>query len=201
VNGKGVRTRSWIAAKEASLIHLIHDEGIALQDPPHCGMSALSQASLPEGYRVESVSDCWAALSAGQRLWLAKLNTPGAAAAELGNADAVVSIWANGNIVHVFTRPVWLYAEGPLKYRVYDLSGAAPKLVKEMTLPWAKFPEEMDPQSELVVLKTNNRAWARTWLLDLKSGRKTFLRVWPSEANFVFVRKEVAQEWMGLIKP
>src|ERR1051326_3850480 len=165
VNGHGVSTRSWLAPNEKSPVQ---EEDIELQDPPHCGLGALWQPSLPDGYRVESVSDGWAAVSGGRpnrRLWLAKVNTPTVAAAELGNADAVVSIWASGNTVHVFTRPGWQYTEGPLNYRVYDVGEIPAKLVKEMTLPWAKFAEEMDPQDQLVVLHTNNRAWARTWLL------------------------------------
>jgi len=93
------------------------------------------------------------------------------------------------------------YEEGPLVYRVYDFQNGAPKLVKKLDLPRAKRPEDMDPKAGLVVLHSNNRSLARSSLLDLNTGRTKFLRVWPSMVDFVFVKKETAQEWMKLTHP
>jgi hypothetical protein len=199
ITADGFHVQPWFKANEKATDG---EEAAAAQDPPDDGWELRWKLSLPAGYRMRSVSGDWIALTAPGRLpWLAKLKTPTVVAAELPDDDSRIWIWANGRVIHVFSRSGWRYEEGPLKYRVYDFGRDKPRVINERPLPWARRAEEMDPQAELVVLQSNHRSWARTWLLDLKTDKRKFLRVWPSIVDFVFVKKEVAQQWIKLTRP
>jgi hypothetical protein len=166
------------------------------QSPPHNAFDLRWKAPLPDGYRVESVSANWIAVSApNRRPWLAHFATPTEVKVELPELTKEVSIWANGNRVHVFTRKGWRYEDGPLRYRAYDLQGSTPRVLKELVLPWARGALDMDPEAELVVLKSNHRAYARDWLFDLKTGKSSLARVWPSMVHLLFVKRPVATAW------
>jgi hypothetical protein len=199
VTEEGVHAGPWVNSNE----EIMQGAGrFSLQAPPEWGWDARWSPALPSDCNVASVSADWAAFTGHNRLpWLARIETPNVAALELQDSPSRISIWTQGEVVHLFTRPGWRYEEGPLKYRVYDFEYGTPRLVKELDLPRARRVEDMDPQAGLVVLQSNNRSLARTSLLDLKTGKTKFLRVWPSMVAFVFVKKETAQEWIKLTQP
>jgi len=55
----------------------------------------------------------------------------------------------------------------------------------------------MDPKSACAVLNDNNRFWGRSWLLDLKTGKRKSVSIsdWA-----VIVNKDVAEKWIELTK-
>jgi hypothetical protein len=186
----------------SQLTNIPVNQRVSLQAPPTIGWETTAIEGLASNIFIKSVSGDWAVFTAPNRHpWLAKLKTPDVALLELPDSPSVISIWSDGQIVHLFTRHGWLYRQGPLEYRVYDFGSGAPKLLKKLDLPRARRPEDMDPKAGLVVLQSNNRSLARTTLLDLNTGRTKFLRVWPSMVDFVFVKMETAQEWIKLTRP
>jgi hypothetical protein len=198
VSADGVHAGPWHASRERDIPD---DQRLNLQNPPMGGWSAPEIDGLPSNVEIESVSGDWAVFREHNRPpWLAKIAAPTVSLLDLPESASVIGIWSDGQIVHLFTRRGWRYEEGPLEYRVYDFENGTPKLVEKKELPWARRAEDMDPKAGLVVLQTNNRSLARTWLLDLKTGKTKFLRVWPSMVDFVFVKKETAQEWIKLTR-
>jgi hypothetical protein len=155
---------------------------------------------LAPGCNVAAVSGEWLAVEAnGRSPWLARLNTPSVATAEFPDAPGLIAIYAQGQVVHVFVRRGWRNDEGPMKYLVYDFARAGSTLLKEVTLPaWARITLDMDPETGHVVLNDNNKFWGRTWLLDLKTGKRKNI---SSSDWTLIVRKEVAQKWIELTKP
>jgi hypothetical protein len=199
VNADGVRT--W-PAHISQITNILVDQRVNLQEPPTIGWETSAIEGLASNIYIESVSGDWAVFREHNRLpWLAKIEAPTVRLLELPESSSEISIWSEGQIVHLFTRACLQYEECPLVYRKYDFEDGAAKLVKKLDMPWAKRPEDMDPKAGLVVLVSNSRSWARLWLLNLKTGRTRFLRVWPSTADFVFVKKETAQEWLKLARP
>ena len=94
---------------------------------------------------------------------------------------------------------MWHNDEGPMKYSVYDFAKTGAKPTKELILPsWARITLDMDPESGFVALNDNSRFWGRTWLLDLKTGKRKNI---SSSDWAVIVRKDVAQKWLELTKP
>jgi hypothetical protein len=170
------------------------------EDPRELTWQVRSGEWLPKGCYPLDVSGDWIAVTAtGRAPWLAKLDTPTAVAAEWPDSPGLIAIYANGRVVHVFTRPGWRNDEGPMKYLLYDFTQGSSKPVKEMVMPsWARITLDMDPDTGLVVINDNNRFWGRSWLFDLKTGK----RKWISTSDWtLIVRKEVAQKWAELIKP
>ncbi len=145
-----------------------------------------------------SVSAEWIAVSAQDgRRWLARLDTPENVVAELPQACNEIDIFPSGQTVHVFARPGWRNAEGPMKYLVYDFARAA-KPYCEKSLPWVRVVWDMDPETGIAIMNDNNRSWGRIWLLDLKTEkRKSISADWPS----LILQNEVAQKWTELSKP
>lgn len=84
-----------------------------------------------------------------------------------------------------------------MKYLVYDFTrGARP--ITEMTLPWVRVVWDMDPETGIAVVNDNNNFWGRIWLLDLKTGKRSWISAdWPS----LIVKRAVAQKWTELTKP
>ena len=158
-----------------------------------------SGAWLPESCHVEDVSGDWIAVTASNRVaWIAKLDTPAKVAAELPNSPGLVSIFANGEVVHVFARHGWHNDEGPMKYLVYDFTKTNSQPVTETSIAWARGALDMDPETGFAVLNDNNNFWGRTWLLNLNTGK----RKWISDSDWtLIVNKDVAQKWIELTKP
>jgi hypothetical protein len=153
---------------------------------------------LPRGYYPKSVSAEWIALVArDRRPWVAKLDTPTIAVTELPDTSRDIDVFASGETVHVFARPGWRNAEGPMTYLVYDFArGSKPMLQK--TLPWARSVWDMDPSIGIAVVNDNNSFWGRTWLFDLKTGKRKWISAdWPA----LILNKEVAQKWIELTQP
>jgi len=154
---------------------------------------------LPEGCHVEDVSGNWIAVTASNRVaWIARLDTPVKVAAELPNFPGLVSIFANGEVVHVFARHGWRNDEGPMKYLVYDFTKTNSQPVTETSIAWARVALDMDPESGFAVLGDNDNFWGRTWLLNLNTGQRKSISV--SDWTLI-VNKDVAQKWIELTKP
>ena len=118
-------------------------------------------------------------------------------AAELADEHSSIKIFAKGPIVHVFSRRGWRNAEGPMKYLVYDFTRKA-QPIEERSFSWARAVLDMDPDTGMAVINDNNRFWGRSWLLDLKTGKR---RVVSTKSWTLFVKREVAQKWGELTKP
>jgi hypothetical protein len=153
---------------------------------------------LPVGYYPESVSAEWIGLiSRDRRPWLAKLDTPTIAAAELPATSRDIDVFANGETVHVFARPGWRNADGPMTYLIYDFTRGSKPIV-EKVLPWARSVWDMDPSIGIAVVNDNNSFWGKIWLLDLKTAKRKWISAdWPA----LIVKKEVAQKWTELTRP
>ncbi|MGD0251963.1 MAG: hypothetical protein ABSC01_04645, partial [Verrucomicrobiota bacterium] len=118
--------------------------------------------------------------------------------AELPNSSGLISIFANGEVVHVFARHGWHNDEGPMKYLVYDFAKTNSQPVKETSIAWARIALDMDPETGFAVLNDNNNFWGRTWLLNLNTGK----RKWISASDWtLIVNEEVTQKWIELTKP
>jgi len=199
ITAEGVHIKPWhFPANE----RVTDDEKVgAWQQPtPKSIWQVRNGEMLPSGCKVADESGEWIAVEAAGRLpWLAKLNTPNVATVQFSNAPGLIAIYASGEMVHVFTRRGWQNDEGPMKYLVYDFAKTGAKPTKELTLPsWARITIDMDPESGFVVLNDNSRFWGRTWLLDLKTGKRRNI---SSSDWTVIVRKDVAQKWLELTKP
>ena len=154
--------------------------------------------ALPVGTRCIDVSGDWILLDArDRRPWLAKIETPTVVAAELPESHTFTDIFANGQVVHVFARKGWRQQEGPLRYWVYDFGRDRGQPSVEIVLPWARSALEMDPQSGLVVINGNQRAWAPRWLMNIEKGKRERI---PTQMQYLIVRKEVAHKWIELTK-
>jgi len=117
--------------------------------------------------------------------------------AELPQTCNEINIFASGQTVHVFARPGWRNAEGPMRYLFYDFARGA-KPYCEKSLPWVRVVWDMAPETGIAIVNDNNRFWGRIWLLDLKTEkRKSISAAWPS----LILKKEVAQRWIELSKP
>jgi hypothetical protein len=196
VTADGVHIKPWRVANE----RMTDDEELGIwQNPTNYAWQVRSGEWLPKGTYFMDLNGDWIALgSEGRPPWLARLGTPAIVAAKLPDSSGLVSIFANGPVVHVFARRGWRNAEGPMKYLVYDFTRDGSQPIKEMTLPWARIAIDMDPDTGLAVLNDNNRFWGRTWLLDANKGKRKSISVsdWT-----LFVKKEVAQQWIELTKP
>lgn len=194
VTAKGVHQKPWLIFNEK----MTDNEEVAVWEERSATNSAWrmrNKEKLPHGYYPRSVSAEWIALTApDRRPWLAKLDTPTIAAAELPKTSREIDVFADGETVHVFARPGWRNAQGPMTYVVYDFArGARP--VIEKTLPWVRSVWDMDPSSDIAVVNDNNRFWGKVWLLDLKTGKRKWISAdWPA----LILKKEVAQKWIEL---
>jgi hypothetical protein len=149
---------------------------------------------------VEDVSGDWIAVSAiGRPTWVAHLDTPNVVAAELSDFPGLIQIYANGQVLHAFTRRGWNDEEGPMKYLVYDFTQSNSKPTKEMVMPtWARIIFDMDPNTGFAVINDNNRFWGRSWLFNVNTGK----RKWISTSDWtLIVKKDVALRWSALAKP
>ena len=198
VTAEGARTKPWhFPANER-----VTDDGeVAVwQHPqPDYRWEVRSGEVLPEGCNVEDVSGNWIALTApGRAPWIAKLDTPKVVVAELSDSPGLISIFAKDQVVHVFARRGWRNEEGEMKYVVYDFGRSSAKPLRELTIPWARIALDMDPETGCAVLNDNSKFWGRTWLLDLRTGKRKSISMgdWT-----VIVRKEVAEKWIQLTKP
>lgn len=198
VTAEGVHTRPWqFPANE----RVTDDEKVAVwQHPkPDFTWQVRSGELLAKGCSLADVSGEWIAVYArGRAPWIAKLDTPNLIAAELPDSPGLIAIFADGAIVHVFARRGWRNDEGQMKYYVFDFGRGDAKPIKEMTFPWARISVDMDPESGYVVLNDNNRFWGRSWLLDLKTGKRKSISF---SSWTVIVNKDVAQKWIELTKP
>ena len=59
----------------------------------------------------------------------------------------------------------------------------------------------MDPDTGFAVINDNNNFWGKTWLIDLKTGKRKLLHSFAFPDWDLFVKKEVAQKWLELAKP
>jgi hypothetical protein len=197
VTAEGVHKKPWIIFNE----HMTDNEELAVWEERN-GTNSIwhlrNGQLLPKGCYPESVSAEWIALTArDRRPWLAKLDTPAVVAAELPPLNWQIDLFATGQNVHVFARPGWRNAEGPMNYLVYDF-GRGSKPITEKSLSWVRTVYDMDPEAGLAVVTDNGRFWQRTWLLDMKTGKRNSISTdWPS----LFLKKEVAQKWTELTKP
>jgi hypothetical protein len=199
VTARGAQIKPWrFPANE----RVTDDAKVAVwQDPARAfAWQVRSGEWLPEGSNLEDVSGNWiAATASGRAPWIAKLDTPTVVAAELPNSPGLIRIYATGQIVHVFARPGWRNDEGPMMYLLYDFSGGASKPTKQMIMPpWARITLDMDPDTGLVVINDNNRFWGRSWLFELKTGKRKSIST--SDWTLI-VRKQAAEKWISLIKP
>jgi hypothetical protein len=198
VTAEGVHIKPWhFPANE----RVADDEQVAIwQHPkPDYSWEVRSGELLSKGCSLADVSGEWIAVYARDRPpWIARLDSPNVVVAELRDSPGSIAIFADGPIVHVFARRGWRNEEGPMKYSVYDFGRAGSEPIKEMTFPWARIPLDMDPESACAVLKDNNKFGERSWLVDLKTGKRKSISVsdWT-----VIVTKEVAQKWIELTKP
>jgi hypothetical protein len=197
VTANGVHKKPWHIFNEK----MTDNEEIALWEERSSTNSVWrmrNKEQLPSGYYPESVSAEWIALVArDRRPWLARLDTPTIAVVELPAASTEIKVFASGETVHVFARPGWRNAEGPMRYFVYDFA-SGPKPIVEKTLPWARSVWDMDPATGFAVVNDNNRFWGRIWLLDLKTDkRKSISADYPT----LILKKEVAQKWTELTRP
>jgi len=155
---------------------------------------------LPKGYWVDDVSGDWIAVGAsGSAPWVAPLDTPTKIAATLPDSPGLVAIYTMGQVVHVFTRRGWRNDEGPMRYLLYDFAHGS-KPVNDIVMPsWARITLDMDPATGLAVINDNNRFWGRSWLFDVKTGKRKWVATpgWPT----LIVNKDVAEEWIELTKP
>jgi hypothetical protein len=199
VTSEGTQIKPWhFPANE----RVTDDAKVAVwQDAPQGGTWLVrSGERLPGNCWIEDVSGDWIAVgSSGSAPWIAKLDTPTVKSAELPDSPGLIAIYANGQSVHVFTRRGWRNAEGPMKYLVYDFSRESSKPIKEMLMPsWARITLDMDPDTGIAVINDNNRFWGRSWLFDVKTGK----RKWISTSDWtLIVKKDVAQKWIALTKP
>jgi hypothetical protein len=154
---------------------------------------------LPKDCCVEDVSGDWVAVAApGRTPWLARLDTPTMVAAELPDSPGLITIYATGQVVHVFTRRGWRNEEGPMRYLLYDFARGA-KPVKDMVMPaWARITLDMDPATGMAVINDNNRFWGRSWLFDANTRKRKWI---TTSAWTLLVNKDVAEEWIALTKP
>jgi hypothetical protein len=153
---------------------------------------------LPQNSRLADASGEWIAIHSHDRApWIARLDTPDVVAAELPKSPGLIRIFARGEVVHVFSRAGWRNADGPMTYSVYDFS-VGNKAITAKTIPWARIALDMDPDTQYAVLNDNNRFWGRTWLLNLKSGKRTSISMgdW-----ILFVNKDVAEKCLQLMNP
>jgi hypothetical protein len=198
ITAEGVRIKPWhFPANEK----VTDDEELAVwQHPqPDCAWQVRSGELLPKDCSLPDVSGDWIAVYAKVRPpWIAKLDTPNVVAAELPDSPGLIAIFADGPRVHVFARRGWRNEEGVMKYSVYDFRRGGSKPIKETTFPWARISIDMDPDSNWAVLNDNNRFWGRTWLVNLRTGKRESISV--SDWTLI-VRKEVAQKWIELTKP
>jgi len=199
VAAKDVHVNPWRIANE----RMADDESMAVwQNLTNGAWQVRSGEQLPKDTYFMDQSGEWILLGAkGRRPWLAKLDTPTVVSAELPQSGTFISIFANGQIVHVFARRGWRNAEGPMKYLVYDFSRVGSQPIKEMTLLWARAAIDMDPETEIVILNDNNNFWGKTWLMDLKTDKRTLLHLWGGPDWELFVKKEVALKWIELTQP
>ena len=197
VTSQGAQMKPWhFPANE----RVTDDEEVAIwQHPaPDYTWQVRNGELLDKGCSLADVSGNWiAAYAHGRAPWIARLDTPNVAAAELPDSPGLVAIFADADIVHVFARRGWRNDEGQMKYYVFDFSRRDAKPIKEMTFPWARISLDMDPKSACAVLNDNNRFWGRSWLLDLKTGKRKSVSIsdWA-----VIVNKDVAEKWIELTK-
>lgn len=198
VTAEGVHLKPWhFPANE----RVTDDEEVAVwQHPkPDYAWQVRGGELLANGCSLADVSGEWIAVYARDRApWIAKLDTPNVVAAELPDSPGLIAIFADGATVHVFARRGWRNEAGQMKYYVFDFSRGEAKPIRETTFPWARISLDMDPESACAVINDNNRFWGRSWLLDLKTGKRESISVsdWT-----VIVKKDVAQKWIALTKP
>jgi len=81
-----------------------------------------------------------------------------------------------------------------MKYLVYDFAkGTEP--AQDKTLSWARAVLDMDPEIGLAVINDNNRFWAMSWLVDLKTEKREVIST--KDWN-LFVKREPAEKWNEL---
>jgi hypothetical protein len=197
VTAKGVHKRPWRIFNEK----MTDNEEVAVgqeRSPTNSVWRMRNKQELPKGYYPKSVSAEWIALTAADRRpWLARLDTPTNAMAELPAGSSQIDVFANGETVHVFARRGWRNAEGPMKYLVYDFARGSEPLHGK-TFPWVRVVWDMDPSIGVAVVNDNNKFWGRVWLLDLNTGKRKWISVeYPS----LILKKEVAEKWIELAKP
>ena len=194
VSTNGVRMKPWRIANE----RMSDDEDLAVwEDRTNSTYKVRSGERFPERAFLHDTSGDWIALGRREGApWLAKLDAPGTVAAVLPATNSFISIFAQGQIVHVFSRPGWRNAEGPLRYLVYDFSPGTQPL-QHKSFSWARAVLDMDPSIGMAAINDNNRFWGRTWLLDLKTGERKAIRT--TDWTF-FLKREVAETWIDLTR-
>jgi hypothetical protein len=172
ISTNGVRMKPWRIANE----RMSDDEELAVwEERTNSTYKVRSGERFPERSFFHDTSGDWIALGKQGRSWLAKLDTPATVAAELPTNHFFITVFAQGQTVHVFSRPGWRNAEGPMRYLVYDFArGAQP--VQDISFSWARAVLDMDPSIGIAVINDNNNFWGRTWLLDLKTGKRKAIR-------------------------
>ncbi len=197
ITAQGARIDPWrYPANE----RIADDAKVAVWQDPQRGWQVRNGEWLPKHSDVQDVSGDWIAVTAsGRTPWLAKLDKPAHPLAEFSDSPGLIAIYAKGLLVNVFTRPGWRNKEGPMKYFLFDFSQNSAKPVKEMLMPsWARITLDMDPDTGFVVVNDNNSFWGRSWLFNVNSQK----RQWISTSDWtLFVKKEVAQQWIALTKP
>jgi hypothetical protein len=198
VTAKGVHIKPWhYSANEV----VSDDEEVAVWEHPGSDgrWEVRGGEVLNTNCWKEDVSGDWIAVGADDRApWIAKLDAPNIPVAELPDSPRLIAIRADGANVHVFARKGWRNEEGQMKYYVFDFSRGDAKPIKQVTFPWARILLDMDPQSEYAVLNDNSRFWGRSWLLNLKTGKRKSIST--SDWTLI-VNKEVADKWIELTKP
>lgn len=197
VTAQGARVTPWHFPANEKVDD--HEKVAVWQHPkPDYRWEVRSGQVLPEGCNVEAQSGDWIAISApGRAPWIAKLDAPMVAAAELPDSPGLIEIFAKGQMVHVFARQGWRRDEGQMKYLVYDFSQNS-KLISNTTIPWARIALDMDPETQCAVLNDRNRFWERTWLFNLGTGKR---RAFAQGDWTLIVTKDVAGKWIELTKP
>jgi hypothetical protein len=194
ISALGVRIKPWrYPANE----RVGDDKEATIWQPPNSGWQVRSGEVLSQDVNLADASGDWIALTRrGRPPSLANLTAPSVPVAELPNALEFISIFAKSNVVHAFARRSWRNADGPMQHLVYDFSrGRDP--IQQSSLSWGRAVLDMDPVLQFAVINDNNRFWGKSWLLDLKKGK----RKWISTDDWtLIVQEDVARKWKELVK-
>jgi len=194
VSTNGVRMKPWRIANE----RMSDDEELAVwEERTNATYKVRSGEGFPERSFFHDTSGDWIALGGqGRSPWLAKLDTPATVAVELPATHSWIRIFAQGQTVHVFSRPGWRNAEGPMRYLVYDFARGS-QTVQDRSFSWARAALDMDPSIGMAVIHDNNSFWGRAWLIDLKTGKRKAIR---TASWTFFLKRELAEKWIDLTR-
>lgn len=154
--------------------------------------------NLPRDAEVVANSEDWIVISNSTNAWLAKITTPDKALAYLPTGYERIDIYNTDDSVHVFSRTGSGNREGPMHYRRFQVEGDRLELKTHREIPWARVTIDMDADAGIVILNDNKNFWGRTWLFDLNSGKRKWIR-YP---DWLFiVDKDLAKAWNKLSRP